>query len=172
MKTTIVPAQVTTVEDKIAGNLGFTQLLLLVTPVFLSGALFGFFPPFLKVAPYKLVLGGLLALVCITLAIRIKGKILLSWISIISRYNVRPRFYLFDKNDSYLRTSPSDQQALESEPVIEVREAYDLLPELMPMSERVRLETAVLDPRADFHFKTTKKGALRVYIREIKEEAV
>ena len=31
MRTTIVPAQMTTVEDRIAGNLNFTQIFLLVT---------------------------------------------------------------------------------------------------------------------------------------------
>ena len=40
MRTTVVPAQVTTVEDKIAGNLGLSQLLLLTLPVFGGSALF------------------------------------------------------------------------------------------------------------------------------------
>ena len=38
----------------------------------------------------------------------------------------------------------------------------------LPLTELIRLEDAVSDPRAKFHFKATKKGGLRVYIQEIK----
>jgi hypothetical protein len=172
MKTTIVPAQVTTVEDKIAGNLGFTQLLLLVTPVFLSGALFAIFPPFLKIAGYKLVIAAVLALICMSLAIRIRGKIVLTWVTVISRYNFRPRYYLFNKNDPYLRHKPAEVPVIDEVQPSKAISGDESLPELMPIAELVRLETAVSDPRAKFHFKATKKGGLGVYIHEIKEEAV
>jgi hypothetical protein len=36
MKTTIIPAQITTVEDKIAGNLSFAQILLFLAALFLG----------------------------------------------------------------------------------------------------------------------------------------
>lgn len=168
MKTTVVPAQVTTVEDKIAGSLNFTQLLLMTTPVFLSGAIFAFIPPFLRLRSYKVVFCVLLALTCLTLAIRIKGKILLLWVSIVGRYNIRPRYYLYNKNDSYLRNNtytkpeemPYENQAKVESPALPISD--------VPFTELVRLENAVADPRAKFHFQTTKKGGLRVYIQEIK----
>jgi hypothetical protein len=53
MKTTIVPAQVTTVEDRITARLTFTQLLLLVTPVFLSGAMFAFLAQYCRAIQYS-----------------------------------------------------------------------------------------------------------------------
>ena len=34
MRTTVIPAQITTVEDKIAGSLNLTQILILMIPVF------------------------------------------------------------------------------------------------------------------------------------------
>ena len=74
MRQTVVPAQVTTVEDKIAGNISFKQMLLLVAPVFLGGAMYVFLPPFLGYSVYKIVLWILFALVCATLAVRIKGR--------------------------------------------------------------------------------------------------
>ena len=40
MKMTVVPAQVTTVEDRIIGNLGFSQILLLIVPVFAAAGIF------------------------------------------------------------------------------------------------------------------------------------
>lgn len=170
MKTTVVPAQITTVEDKVAGNLSFTQLLLLMVPVFLNGALFAAIPPIMKLSPLKMLIGLVLALLCMALAIRIKGKILLTWVSVIARYNLRPRLYVFNKNDTYLRpghqaleqpSEPDDQQQAE--------ESGNVPFALIPTPEMVRLESAVADPRSKFHFKATK-GGLRVYIREVKEE--
>ena len=77
MKVTIVPAQVTTVEDRIAGNLGLSQLLLLTTPVFSGSLLYVVLPPVFHGAIYKLVLIVALFIICSLMAIRIKGKILL-----------------------------------------------------------------------------------------------
>lgn len=169
MKTTVVPAQVTTVEDKIAGNLNFTQLLLLTTPVFLSGAIFAFIPPFMSLRTYKLVICTVLAVICLSLAIRVKGKILLLWISTIGRYNLRPRYYLYDKNDLHLRTVAEEKPEMKVTQVAKAEIAKQAEPKSEPsLTELIRLETAVLDPRAKFHFKTTKKGGLRVYIQEVK----
>ena len=53
---TVVPAQVTTVEDRIIGNLGFSQILLLIVPVFASAFIFGLFPPFMGGALYKYII--------------------------------------------------------------------------------------------------------------------
>jgi hypothetical protein len=36
MRTRVIPAQITTVEDRIAGNLNLTQILLLMIPVILG----------------------------------------------------------------------------------------------------------------------------------------
>src|SRR5258708_18652430 len=98
MKVTVVPAQVTTIEDRIAGNLGLSQLLLLIAPVFGSSAIYMILPPNMQSAPYKLVLIATLVFVGCLLAIRIKGKILLFWLAIIFRYNLRPKYYVFNKN--------------------------------------------------------------------------
>ena len=58
MKMTVVPAQVTTVEDRIIGSLGFSQILLLVIPIFVSAGVFALVPPFMGSAIYKYVIIG------------------------------------------------------------------------------------------------------------------
>src|SRR5438045_2898426 len=103
MRTTIVPAQITTVEDKIAGNLGLSQIMLLIAPVFGGSSLFVIFPPFFNYAAYKVVLIAITALLCGMLAVRIKGKILLFWLIAVLRYNLRPAYYVFDKNSMHNR---------------------------------------------------------------------
>src|ERR1035437_3790831 len=98
MKITVVPAQVTTVEDRVAGNLGFSQLILFAIPVFGGSLLYAALPPSMSASAYKLVIIGIVAVFNSVLAIRIKGKILLLWMIVLLRYNLRPRFYLFNKN--------------------------------------------------------------------------
>lgn len=168
MRTTIVPAQITTVEDKIAGNLGISQLLLLITPVFLGSAMFAVLPPFLGSAPYKLVLLVCLAVLCGTLAIRIKGKILLLWIVVVVRYNIRPKYYLFDKNDTHLRDLPHEVKAEEVEENTATQEEnYPILAQL-PTAEVVKIESIITNPQANLYFKTNRKGKLSVRVTEVK----
>ena len=56
MRTTVVPAQVTTVEDRIIGKLGFSQIVLLMIPVFLSAGIFTLLPSAMNGALYKYIL--------------------------------------------------------------------------------------------------------------------
>ena len=86
MKITVVPAQVTTVEDRIVGNLGFSQMLLLIVPVFVGAGLFAVLPPAMGGASYKYVIMAIIAFFCALLAIRIRGKILAAWLVTILRY--------------------------------------------------------------------------------------
>lgn len=171
MKTTIVPAQITTVEDKVAGNLTFTQLLLIITPVFFNAALFVVLPPFAQLASYKLFIGGCITLFCLAAAIRVKGRLVLLWCTIILRYNRRPRYYLFNKNDVTLRpelkTAVSEDVSTKNDEATAVNIPLPLL----PTSELVFAKAAAADPRTKFHYKVTK-GGLRVHIQEINQENI
>lgn len=166
MKTTIVPAQITTVEDKVAGNLSFSQLMLLTVPVFLSGAIFAFIPAMLKVTPFKLLLSVSLTIVCLSMAIRIKGKIILQWVLVIARYNARPRFYLYDKNNLYLRTHIEKQLKTKTTKQPLVNKKILQIPKVS-VPDLVRAQALVSDPRANLHLEVRKKG-LTVYVNEVK----
>lgn len=168
MKTVTVPAQVTTVEDKVAGNISFTQLILLTTPVFLSGLTFAIMPPVLTFSGLKVVVSVALAGFCAILAIRIKGRIILSWIVTLARYYFRPRRYIYSKNDMYLRkvyVEPK-QEANETEDSKTTPEETFLSP--FAIKELVRVEAAVSDKRAGFEIRKSRKGVLNVHIKEIK----
>lgn len=99
MRTTIIPAQITTVEDKIAGNLNFTQLVLLVIPLIINCLVYTLLPERMHLNSYKIVLMLTSFFVFAILAIRVKGKVLISWLILIVQYNLRPKYYLFNKND-------------------------------------------------------------------------
>ena len=167
MKSTVVPAQITTVEDRIAGNLTFSQLILMITPVFISGIVFTFIPPFMTLRGIKLVVCICIAVVCLTLAIRVKGRIILLWIGILGKYNYRPRYYIFNKNDMHLRKS--QHQEIKKKPIQKTITQKKSLPHLrIPVTERIWAERVVSDPRAQLEFRTNRKGELRVHIQEIK----
>jgi len=111
MKSTVVPAQVTAVEDRILGSLGFSQLMLLIVPIFIGAGFYVILPPFMGGSLYKTILMSIVTLIFCTLAIRIKGKIVALWLIVIVRYNLRPKFYLFNKNTTALREQYSTKTA-------------------------------------------------------------
>jgi hypothetical protein len=100
MRTTIIPAQITTVEDKIAGSLNMTQILILMFPVLWTAIIYILFAPTMKLVVYKLGLIGIVTLICLVLVIRIKDKIVAEWLGVVLRYHFRPRFWLYNKNDT------------------------------------------------------------------------
>ena len=169
MKVTVVPAQVTTVEDRIIGNLGFSQMLLMIIPVFVSAALFALLPPFMGSALYKYLIMGILAFVCCILAIRIKGRILASWLVTISRYNVRPKYYLFNKNVLTLRQDyPVVSEVKEEDKTTAKSKERIALPRLNT-PDTARILATIENPAARVRFETTKKGSLNVRLTEIEE---
>lgn len=99
MRTTIIPAQVTTIEDKIAGSLNLTQILILMIPVVWTAMVYIFFVPALKLAPYKLILIFLVLTICIVLVLRIKEKIVAEWLGVLIKYRLRPKYWVFSKNN-------------------------------------------------------------------------
>ncbi|CAN5395255.1 hypothetical protein BH09PAT4_BH09PAT4_00070 [soil metagenome] len=170
MKVTVVPAQVTTVEDRIMGSLGFSQMLLLIVPVFIGAALFAVLPPAMGSSVYKFAIMGILALVCCTLAIRIRGKIVALWLVTIVRYNLRPKYYLFNKNvtvhrEEYRTDSEETQLATEAGGNT-ARTA--MLPKL-GLPETARVLATIENPAAKLRFETTKKGGLHVRLTEIED---
>lgn len=169
MKVTVVPAQVTTVEDRIIGSLGFSQMLLLITPVFICAGLFALLPPFMGGVLYKYLLMGALAFICCILAIRIKGIIVAFWLITILRYNLRPTYYLFNKNTAALRQDyPAAIEPSMNETAPVLPDASSLRPRLT-MSQTIRVRAAIDNPAANFRFETTKKGGLNVRFTEIEK---
>lgn len=170
MKMTVVPAQVTTVEDRIIGNLGFSQILLLVIPIFLCAGIFGLIPPFMGGAAYKYVAMGVAVLVFCILAIRIKGRIVASWAATLLRYNTRPKYYIFNKNVMTLRenyTISKEQQ--ESEKVAVIKPVKKAPIHRLDIPSTARVLAAIENPATRVRFETGKKGNLYVRLTEIED---
>ena len=168
MKVTVVPAQVTTIEDRIMGSLSLSQLLIMLLPVFIGAALFAILPPAMGSAIYKYVLIGILTLICLILAIRIKGKIVALWIVTVLRYNLRPKFYLYNKNVTTLRTDYAEVKKEEVKTESSKEEIKISLPKLGTM-ETARVLAAIENPASNLRFETTKKGGLNVRLTEVED---
>ena len=165
MKTAIVPAQITSVEDRIAGNLTFTQLLLMIVPIFLSVAIYVFLPPFLGYTNYKVIIAVVLLLTCLTLAIRIKNKLIVSWLKIIATYNVRPRYFVFNKNStSHIKPEVAPKQRKQSV-VKEVKKTPSR--HIFSTKELYTFDQINANPKAALAYATNKKGELYVRVQEI-----
>ena len=156
-----VPAQITTVEDRIAGNLSLQQMILLAAPLFMGLLIFMLLPPNLHFVLYKLVIIGIIAFIFCTLSLRIKGQVLLFSLIILLRYTLRPRQYLFNKNDAYLREADSLPEP-ESE-VADTAEVQKIqpLPQLST-ADRVRLEPLA----AQLTITLDKRGGAHAYVPE------
>ncbi len=74
MKTTTVPAQVTTVEDKIAGSLTLSQLFLLIGPIFIASAIYLIIPPTMHLTIIKCGISFFIWLISGIMAIRAEGQ--------------------------------------------------------------------------------------------------
>ena len=168
MKTTVVPAQVTTVEDRIIGKLGFSQIVLLMIPVFLSTGIFTLLPPVMNGALHKYVLMALSLITCGILSIRVKGKIIALWLVTVLRYNLRPKYYLFDKNTTAFRNEYKNTSC-EDEEVINQPAKKQQKPEKLDDISTIKTRQIIDDPTADVRFETDKKGGLHVRFTKVKD---
>lgn len=167
MKRSIVPAQITTVEDRVFGNLTPYQAGLISLPLIFGVLFYATLPPHFRLKLYKICIIAGLELIGTILSIRVNDQMLIFWLITRLRYNLRPRYYVYDKNDVYLRNIP------EFTPVMaEKRAAKDNAEpseiQEVAVHDAVRIEEIMADERVNLRFKTGKKGRLHVIANEIK----
>jgi len=156
MRTTIIPAQITTVEDRVAGDFSLSQILILMVPVFGSAIIYILFYPSMKMVLYKIgLIIGLIILFGI-LALRIKGKIVAMWLFDLVRFQLRPKYYVFDKNESFGRQIDLSQivksQIAKKTKVKKEREIE------LKLLEIIRLEEMVASGKVALRYQFNKKA--------------
>ncbi len=169
MRTTVIPAQITTVEDRIAGNLNLTQMILLIIPILWTMIIYILLFPTMGFALYKLPLIVTVTLFCLILAIRIKGKVMIHWLIILLRYNVRPKYYLYNKNDSFLRNlflpvfEKKQRKLFTKSPAKQEKRARNTN---ITLGDLAKLEVFLTNPKYAFSIKLGKKGGLNVALEQ------
>jgi hypothetical protein len=167
MKRSIVPAQITTVEDRVLGNLTPYQAGLISLPLIFGVLFYATLPPHFHLKLYKICIIAGLELIGAVLSIRVNDQMLIFWLVTRLRYNLRPRFYVYDKNDNYLRNIPDFTPVTAAKKEItEEAEASQL--QEVAVQDAVRIEEIMTDERVNLRFKTGKNGRLHVIANEIK----
>ncbi|MCL5675552.1 MAG: hypothetical protein M1120_00295 [Patescibacteria group bacterium] len=172
MRTTVIPAQITTIEDKIAGNLNLIQILILMVPVFWTTIIYTIFTPAMHLAWYKIPLVLSVLFICLLLSLRIKGKVVVSWLGILFRYNIRPKYYVFNKNSFYLRNLDL--------PIFEKREVKLLHKNVakketkqlnlkFSIADFVKFENMIGNPKYTLSYREGKKGGINVAFRQVQK---
>jgi hypothetical protein len=163
----VIPAQITTVEDKIAGNLSFMQLVLLILPVMLSLLLYALISPVMQLTLIKAAISGIVTVFLVILAIRVKGHILLQWLVMYARYSLRPSYYIFTKQDTYNREVTLIQPPVK--PASKSAKVGSIKPTHTPTTTQLLWFHHILtNPRLQVRFKTNRQGRLHVAYQQIK----
>lgn len=174
MRATTIPAQITTVEDKIAGNLNMTQVTLLGVPIIFAAIAYTSFPPVFQFAWYKLPLVLIIVLLCMILSLRIKGKVVLNWLIVVMRYNLRPRYFVFNKNDGYMRDMvmpkiEAKPKAAFSFPLLKAQKKNNEIPaKSFDIKDLMKLKGFINNPDYTFAFKVNAKGGINVALEQVK----
>lgn len=170
MKTIIIPAQITTVEDKIAGNLNFTQVILLMLPVFWGATVYIMLPTPLHLNWYKDILIGIATFTSLILAIRIKDKLIFEWLKILLRFNLRPKYYVFNKNDAYLRRIDTvlfkEEKDKDAKPA-PVPDTNQTKKPGLSLPDFVHFESLINTKKLNLSYKPHKKGGLNVAFEQV-----
>jgi hypothetical protein len=121
-------------------------------------------------ALYKYVLMGVVALLFGLLSIRVKGKILASWLVTILRYNLRPKYYLFNKNvttnrEEYYSKIPTPEIKESTEKKLVKKSTLQQL----DIPTTARILATIENPATNFRLEAGKKGNLHVRFTEIED---
>jgi len=160
MRSTVIPAQITTVEDKIAGNFNLSQILLMMAPVLMATLLYTIIPTTMSFGRGKIITTIIFSIVFLTLAIRVKTKIIGEWLIVWLRFKLRPQVYVFDKNDNYLRPGVVKEKA-KKEVRIKVAEKVKVK-ETVSDEDKVRWQNIIEGRNKSLSFEFNQKGGLHV----------
>ena len=161
MKTSVVPAQITTVEDKIVGNLTFNQILMLVVSLVLGTTVYLLIPPISQLSVIKLVIVITQFLIFGLLTLRFKGRTGADRLAVFLRYRLRPHLYVFTKNDCITRDIiPIDVTKKNIKPgKIEFKKGKMQAPLELDQS---LLDRLLSDPSLMIRVELSKKGGIDV----------
>ncbi len=164
MRQTRVPAQMTTVEDKIAGNLSFPQILLLIGALFFATFVYLVFPKPLQLTLYKIPLMVLFVSTFLLLAIRVKGRVVVTWLLLIASFCLRPHYYVFNKNDITCR-EPVFEEAVKKTKAYHTQKAkVETKTEKPSIAQLAIMQQLLLDPERNVSFAPDKKGVINVSV--------
>lgn len=168
MRSTVVPAQITSVEDRIAGNFTFAQILLLIAALLVGTGMYVGIAPQTDLTTIKTILIVMQFLFFGGLAIRYNGKILAQWLVVYFAFYRRPRFYIFTKNDSAHRTIVLPEVQKEELVIPTATKLEHVRPQLS-FAEQMRVDQLLESESLTLSFELAKKGGIDVSLTPLKD---
>ncbi len=169
MKTTVVPAQITTVEDRIAGSLTLPQIVLLVMPMVIGALMYAVIAPKMHFGTIKTTLIAIEFIFFGGLALRINGKIVGEWLVIYLRFSSRPRRYVFTKKDITHR-----EVIVENEIKTKLKQVQNneikKTDKPLTLLEESHIGKIFNNNNLSISFKPSKKGGLDVQLKKAKSQ--
>ncbi len=98
MRSTVIPAQITSVEDKITSFLNLKQIVILVLDLILIIVIFLIIPPLVKFSLLKMILSVTLSLLIVPLIIKYRDVILLDYLVLMLSFKLRPKIYVLRRD--------------------------------------------------------------------------
>lgn len=172
MRSTVIPAQITTVEDKIAGSLSMTQVMLLMVPVIFATLTYIILPQRMQIETYKIALVLVVLLFSVILSLRIKGKVVLNWLTILLKYNLRAKYYIYNKNDVFLRDIvllKTDKSNVKLFGKALSKNEAKLKVKLPLIQDSIRIKNFIKNPNYSLSLKPSKRGGLYVAVNKIEQ---
>lgn len=167
MKTTVVPAQITSVEDRIAGNFTFAQIFLLIIALIVGTVIYVVVPERMHLSSLKLSLILFQFFILSGLALRVSGKIMAEWLATYLRYSRRPRRYVFTKIDEATREKIPAVTEVKTA-VVEEKKPKLATP-AVPLIHTNKVENLLADPSVSVSFELAKKGGIDVSLTPVKD---
>lgn len=159
MITTTVPAQITSVEDKITGNLSLLQVVLLIAPVCISTVLIVIFPPNMKIAAYKIIIAFLVGFTSVTMSIRWKDELIIQRFLKLLYFYKRPSIYL-----STVAPPCSCSHVMEEDRLASDSQNMDLIQKRRPLNPAELISMTESFEKNNKGFVTDKEGNLSAII--------
>jgi len=114
--------------------------------------------PSMKLTSFKLVLIIISTATSGILALRIKDKIVAEWLGVLLKYRLRPKYYLFNKNDLTNRTLDIPELPVEQ---IVTRKTVKKISKSQNMDldifDQVKLEHLINSGKVALHYQLSKK---------------
>jgi hypothetical protein len=172
MRTRVIPAQITTVEDKIVGSLNLMQIIMLMIPIFFMTLTYVVLPPSMSFVIYKLILFVLVLVLCVGLSLRIKGKVVVNWLEVLLSYKFRPKYHIYNKNETNLRTIylPAIKKSLAiKRKTVKIKADNKSASSVDKIRNLISLEKIIGNQEVDFRYKVGRKGGLNVAFEQVKK---
>lgn len=169
MRSQVIPAQITTVEDKIAGNLSLTQLMLLLQPVLVTSLMYVLLPPSMSFVLYKVIGAVLFSVFCVTLAVRYKERIVAEWLIMLIRYNTRPKYYVYNKNSVAFRRIIKPEVKVAVSQAKKPVHSKDLVIEKPPVKDFLQFRQMLDSANFNLTYRSSSKGGLNVAFEKISQ---